>query len=131
MPWAGSRCGNANESHAQPPHHSVWSAITANHQDLLARLAAHHPVVLLSGDVHYGFTSRLTRTEGAVTTRAAQLTASAAKNLEVKNAAISIFSELAMRLGLERVRDGTDEPRVDGQPVCRSRLVHPQLDSVG
>jgi hypothetical protein len=82
-----------------------WSAVTANHQDLLARLAAHHPVVLLSGDVHYGFTSRLTRTEGAATTRAAQLTASAAKNLEVKNAAISIFSELAMRLGLERVRD--------------------------
>ena len=60
---------------------------------------------LLSGDVHYGFTSRLTRTEGGVTTRVAQLTASAAKNLEVKNAAISMFSELIMRLGLERVRE--------------------------
>ena len=82
-----------------------WSGVTANHQDVLARIAAHHPVVLLSGDVHYGFTSRLTRTEGGVTTRAAQLTASAAKNLEAKNTAISLFSELAMRLGLERVRD--------------------------
>ena len=41
-----------------------WSAVRANHQDLLARLAAHHPVVVLSGDVHYGFTTRLTRTEG-------------------------------------------------------------------
>ena len=61
--------------------------------------------MLLSGDVHYGFTSRLTRTEGGVTTRAAQLTASAAKNLEAKNTAISMFSELAMRLGLERVRE--------------------------
>ena len=79
--------------------------MTANHQDLLARLAAHHPAVLLSGDVHYGFTSRLTRSEGGVTTRAAQLTASAAKNLEAKNTAISMFSELAMRLGLERVRE--------------------------
>ena len=83
-----------------------WSARDrANHQDLLARLAAHHPVVVLSGDVHYGFTTRLTRTEGGVTTRVAQLTASAAKNIEIKNAAISLFSELAMRLGLERVRE--------------------------
>ena len=82
-----------------------WSAVRANHQDLLARLAAHHPVVVLSGDVHYGFTARLTRTENGVTTRVAQLTASAAKNIEVKNAAISLFSELAMRLGLERVRE--------------------------
>jgi hypothetical protein len=82
-----------------------WSAARANHQDLLARLAAHHPVVVLSGDVHYGFTTRLTRTEGGVTTRLVQLTASAAKNTEVKNAAISLFSELIMRLGLERVRE--------------------------
>jgi hypothetical protein len=82
-----------------------WSGVTANHQDLLARIAAHHPAVLLSGDVHYGFTSKLTRTEGGATTRAAQLTASAAKNLEVKNTAISLFSELLMRLGLERVRE--------------------------
>jgi len=84
-----------------------WSAVPANHQDLLARLAAHHPVVILSGDVHYGFTARVTRTEGGVTTRAVQLTASAAKNTEVKNAAISLFSELIMRLGLERVRDAS------------------------
>ena len=81
-----------------------WSATRANHQDLLARLAAHHPVVVLSGDVHYGFTARLTRTEGGVTTRVAQLTASGAKNVEIKNAAISLFSELIMRLGLERAR---------------------------
>ena len=82
-----------------------WSAVQANHQDLLARLAAHDPVVVLSGDVHYGFTTRLTRTEGGVTTRVAQLTASAAKNIEIKNAAISLFSELIMRLGLERGRE--------------------------
>jgi len=84
-----------------------WSTVPANHQDLLARIAAHHPVVILSGDVHYGYTSRMTRSEGGVTTRAAQLTASAAKNTEIKNAAISLFSELAMRLGLERARDAS------------------------
>jgi hypothetical protein len=107
-----------------------WSAVVANHQDLLARLAAHHPVVLLSGDVHYGFTSRLTRTEGGATTRAAQLTASAAKNVEVKNAAISLFSELAMRLGLERVRDtsgfasltSADQTKLLSAPAAGSAL---------
>lgn len=81
-----------------------WSAVRANHQDLLERLARHHPVVVLSGDVHYGFTARMTRTENGATTRVAQLTGSAAKNTEIKNAAISMFSELIMRLGLERAR---------------------------
>lgn len=81
-----------------------WSAVRANHQDLLARLAKHHPVVVLSGDVHYGFTARMVRTENGVTTTVAQLTGSAAKNTEIKNAAISMFSELIMRLGLERSR---------------------------
>jgi hypothetical protein len=107
-----------------------WSAVRANHQDLLARLAAHHPVVVLSGDVHYGFTTRMTRTEGGVTTRAAQLTASAAKNVEIKNAAISLFSELAMRLGLERVREtsgfasisNTDKTKLLTAPPAGARL---------
>jgi hypothetical protein len=93
------------ETGARFADYESWSGVTANHQDLLARVAAQHPAVLLSGDVHYGFTSRLTRTEGGVTTRAAQLTASASKNLEAKNTAISMFSELAMRLGLERIRE--------------------------
>lgn len=107
-----------------------WSAVRANHQDLLARLAAHHPVVVLSGDVHYGFTTRMTRTEGGVTTRVAQLTASAAKNIEIKNAAISLFSELAMRLALERVREtsgfaalsNADRTRLLDAPPAGTRL---------
>lgn len=82
-----------------------WSAVTANHQDLLERLASYNPVVVLSGDVHYGFTARLERTQNGTVTRVAQLTTSAAKNVEVKTAAISMFSELIMRLGLERIRD--------------------------
>jgi hypothetical protein len=97
-----------------------WSAVPANHQDLLQRLAAHDPVVILSGDVHYGFTARLTRSEAGTTTHAAQLTSSAAKNLETKNAAISLFSELIMRLGLERAREEsgyTSLPAVDRAAV--------------
>ncbi len=81
-----------------------WSTIPANHQDLLGRLAAHHPAVVLSGDVHYGFSSLLTRVEAGQTTRLAQFTSSAAKNLEAKNSAIGMFSELIMRLGIERTR---------------------------
>ena len=27
-PWSGSKCGNANESHAHPPHHRVARPIT-------------------------------------------------------------------------------------------------------
>ena len=116
----------------QPGHgarfadYESWSGVTANHQDLLARIAAHHPAVLLSGDVHYGFTSRLTRTEGGVTTRAAQLTASAAKNLEAKNTAISMFSELAHAARARtRPRDlrvrAAVERRQDEAPVGASR----------
>jgi hypothetical protein len=100
-----------------------WSAVTANHQDLLSRLAAHHPAVLLSGDVHYGFSSRLTRTEGGRATRLAQFTSSAAKNLEDKNSAIGMFSELIMRLGLERSRATSGYPRLS-QPD-RTRLLSP------
>jgi hypothetical protein len=78
--------------------------VTANHQDLLSRLAANHPVVVLSGDVHYGFSCKLTRDEAGQTTLVAQFTSSASKNLESKNSAIGMFSELIMRLGLERSR---------------------------
>ena len=81
-----------------------WSAVVENHQDLLRRLAEHHPVVVLSGDVHYGFTARVERDDGGAATAVAQLTSSAAKNTEIKNAAISLFSELILRLGLERTR---------------------------
>lgn len=81
-----------------------WSTIPANHQDLLRRLSAHHPVVVLSGDVHYGFSCVLTRVEAGLTSRIAQFTSSAAKNLEAKNSAIGMFSELIMRLGIERSR---------------------------
>lgn len=107
-----------------------WSAVRANHQDLLARLAAHHPVVVLSGDVHYGFTTQLTRVEGGATTRVAQLTASASKNVEIKNAAISLFSELIMRLGLERARavsgfaalSNADQTKLLAAPPAGTRL---------
>ena len=97
---------------------------------MLARLAAHHPAAVLSGDVHYGFTSALTRVEDGATTRLAQFTSSAAKNLETKNSVIGMFSELIMRLGIERTREtsgyadlsSTDQDRLLAPPPAGSVL---------
>ena len=90
---------------AESADYESWSAITANHQKLLQRLTTHHPVVILSGDVHYGFTARMVRIQDGATTFAAQFTASAAKNVETNNAMIGVFGELMLRLGIERARD--------------------------
>jgi hypothetical protein len=81
-----------------------WSGVTANHQDLIARLAAYQPAVVLSGDVHYGFTGRITFTDSAGTARFAQLTSSGAKNADTKTLTLHLFGELAMKLGIERSR---------------------------
>ena len=81
-----------------------WSAAPANHQDLIARLAAYGPTVVLSGDVHYGFTGRVTYTGAAGTAHLAQLTSSGAKNADAKTMALHLFGELAMKVGIERAR---------------------------
>jgi hypothetical protein len=81
-----------------------WSGATANHQDLIARLAAYGPVAVLSGDVHYGFTGRITYVATSGTAHFAQLTSSAAKNADAKTMALHLFGELAMKLGIERAR---------------------------
>ena len=81
-----------------------WSAATPNHQDLIARLAAQQPAVVLSGDVHYGFTGKITYVSAATTAHLAQLTCSAAKNADTKTMALTLFGELAMKLGIERTR---------------------------
>ena len=81
-----------------------WPAAVAQHQELLRRLAAYAPVVLLGGDVHYSTTAALTYHRGGVTTRGAGVTSSAAKNADVKTMVLHLFGDLAMRLGLERHR---------------------------
>ena len=81
-----------------------WPAAPAQHQDLLRRLAAYAPVVLLGGDVHYSTTAALTYTRSGATTRAAGVTSSAAKNADAKTMVLHLFGDLAMRLGLERHR---------------------------
>jgi hypothetical protein len=81
-----------------------WSGVTSNHQDLLARLAAYQPVIVLSGDVHYGAVGKATYVQGAETSRMAQLTTSAAHNADVKTFALHLLGEFGMKVGLERTR---------------------------
>lgn len=81
-----------------------WLAATANHQELLRRLAAYAPVVLLGGDVHYSTTVALRYERGGATTVGAGITSSAAKNADAKTMALHLFGDLAMRLGIERTR---------------------------
>lgn len=81
-----------------------WPAAPANHQELLRRLAAYGPLVLLSGDVHYSGTAAMQYTRGGVTTAAAQVTCSATKNADAKTMTLHLFGDLAMRLGIERAR---------------------------
>jgi hypothetical protein len=81
-----------------------WSGATANHQDLLARLAAYEPVVVLSGDVHYGFTGAIAYERGGSTARVVQLTCSAAKNADAKTMVLHLLGEFAMKVGIERPR---------------------------
>lgn len=115
-----------------------WSTVPAHFQDLLSRLAAHHPVLVLSGDVHYGYTSSATRTEGGQTTRVAQFTSSGAKNFTFKHSALGQYGELGLRLGLERVRSfagytalsAADRQRLVGAPPAGTALAWDDLGEV-
>ena len=81
-----------------------WSGATENHQDLIARLAAYQPVVVLSGDVHYGSTSAVTDERSGQTSKFAQLTASAAQNAENKTLVLHLLGDFATKVGIERRR---------------------------
>lgn len=81
-----------------------WGGATANHQDLIARLAAYQPVVVLSGDVHYGFTGAVGDDRSGGSSRFAQLTASAAQNAENKTLLLHLLGDFATKVGIERPR---------------------------
>jgi hypothetical protein len=100
-----------------------WSGVTANHQELLARLAAYQPVVVLSGDVHYGFTGRITYQQQGGTSRMAQLTAGAAENADAKTVLIHLLGDFATKVGIERPRDYAGFHALS--PTQRAALVSP------
>lgn len=81
-----------------------WPAAPGSHQELLRRLVPYAPLVLLSGDVHYSGTAGLQYTRGGVTTRGAQVVSSAGKNADAKTMTLHLLGDVAMRLGIERIR---------------------------
>lgn len=85
-----------------------WPAATANHQEVLRRLAAlGTPLVFLSGDVHYSATAAMTYTRGGASVRAAQVTSSSARNADTKTMVLHLLGDFAMRTGIERERSFT------------------------
>lgn len=101
-----------------------WSAATANFEDLLARLAAYAPVVVLSGDVHYGFSGALTyRSAGGDPAHIAQFTCSAAKNADLKHMLLHVLGEFATKVGLERPRELSGFAALS--PAAKSTLEDP------
>lgn len=100
-----------------------WPAATAQHQELLRRLAAYAPVVLLGGDVHYAATAALAYTRAGATTRAAGVTSSATKNADAKTMILHLLGDFAMRVGLERPRRFVGFSSLDA--VQRAALASP------
>jgi hypothetical protein len=81
-----------------------WTAFGATFEKLLDRLRAWTRLVVLSGDVHYGFVHRLVYEKGGARSVAAQLTASAARNADMLTMTLHSLGDLMLKLGIERVR---------------------------
>ena len=81
-----------------------WPGMPRHHQELLQLLAAIAPVVVFSGDVHYGAVSKASFTIDGKTSRFAQLICSAAKNADIKTMTLHQLGDLSTLLGIERPR---------------------------
>ncbi|MEO0485139.1 MAG: hypothetical protein AAF092_04425 [Pseudomonadota bacterium] len=82
-----------------------WTAYGKGYETFIARLAEYEAVIALSGDVHYGFTRQMTYAVGNTQVRAAQFTASASKNAEIKTMAIHTLADFMTDLTLIRPRE--------------------------
>jgi hypothetical protein len=81
-----------------------WTAFGATFEQLLDLLSAWQQIIVLSGDVHYGYVHRLVYEKGGQQSVAAQTTTSAAKNADTLTLALHLLGDLMMRLGVERTR---------------------------
>jgi len=81
-----------------------WAAFGPTLEKLLDRLSAWKRLVILSGDVHYGYVRRLVYNKGGQQSVAAQFTASAAKNADVLTMTLHLAGDVLLRVGLERTR---------------------------
>ena len=81
-----------------------WSAFGPGFEIAVARLARYRLSALLSGDVHYGFTTTVLYQNAAGFGRAAQFTSSGAKNADPLTLTLHSFSDLLMKVGIVRAR---------------------------
>jgi hypothetical protein len=81
-----------------------WKAFGATFDKLLDLLSAWQQLVVLSGDVHYGYVHRLVYDKGGQQSVAAQTTTSAAKNADMLTMTLHLLGDLMMKLGVERTR---------------------------
>jgi hypothetical protein len=81
-----------------------WTAFGATFEKLLDLLSAWQQVVVLSGDVHYGYVQRLVYDNGGQQSVAAQTTTSAAKNADMLTLTLHLLGDLLLRLGVVRTR---------------------------
>lgn len=100
-----------------------WTAYGQGYETFIARLGEFQSVIALSGDVHYGFTRALRRTEQNQLSRAAQFTASASKNAEIKTMAIHTLGDVMADLSIVRPRIFWGYDRLNAQE--RRRFLRP------
>ena len=111
-----------------------WSACIPAFEQLLDRINAYRKVVILSGDVHFGYTMTLgyEKPVGAVTGKAVQFVASAAKNATGQTIMLHLAGDLAQQLGMIRARTFSATRRSPGPApalaAARGRSVLPYDD---
>jgi hypothetical protein len=83
-----------------------WSAYSPAFEHLLDRINAYRRVVILSGDVHYGYTKTLhyEKPAGATAGAAVQFVDSAAKNATGQTIALHLAGDFGQQIGLIRSR---------------------------
>ncbi len=81
-----------------------WSADTRGFEALLERIAQWKQVVILSGDVHFGYTKTLDYEKGQTKGRAIQFVASSSKYSDPKTLLLQLLGEFLAKLGVVRTR---------------------------
>lgn len=81
-----------------------WGIYATAYDNLISRIAAYTPAVILTGDIHMGFTKRVTFNENGTQGIIAEFTSSAAKNANAQTAIVHMLGETATQLGLVRSR---------------------------
>jgi hypothetical protein len=95
-----------------------WGACVPAFEHLLALMSLYRRVIVLSGDVHFGYTQRLEYRRDGATSHAAQFTCSAAKNSDRLTLLLHQLSDFTEQLQLIRSRtfDGWNQALSLGDP---------------